>query len=261
MWSREKILSYVLCINCVFWTSTARAVFIDLRNVETLHPTNPAAFVHADDISVLFQGPSLNSTANRFGIDSPGANDKADLLDGGNGFAERLIFLFQQHVIVESIVISEFDTSDAGELAIKSHPSAIALNNGVNELGDIPANRSSAQFVYWRGANDTDTDRGFSVDGFHVRLDVEKCSLEPGNYDCDGRIDGNDFLLWQRDPEIGELADWESQFADGSLSSLNGPAPLNTPEPTSFALLALAISIQNTTRRSSNPSSAIYAAA
>lgn len=246
MLSREKFLSSISCLMWICWIHPAHAVFIDLRNVEALHPTTPAAFVHKDGISILFQGLGLNSTPTRFGIDGPGLADKADLLDGGNGFAERLSFLFQQHVIVESIVISEFDPSDAGELAIKSHPSAIALNDGVNELGGIPANRSSAQFVFWRGANDTDSDLGFSVDGFNVRLNEEKCALDPGNFDCDGRIDGNDFLLWQRDPNLGELTDWESRFEVGSLTVLS--IPLSAPEPSCFILLAIAISIQEATR-------------
>ncbi len=28
----------------------------------------------------------------------------------------------------------------------------------------------------------------------------------PGDFDLDGKVDGNDFLFWQRDPSVGSLA-------------------------------------------------------
>jgi hypothetical protein len=33
-----------------------------------------------------------------------------------------------------------------------------------------------------------------------------------GDYDGDGDVDGRDFLLWQRNPSVGDLADWQENY-------------------------------------------------
>jgi autotransporter-associated beta strand protein/T5SS/PEP-CTERM-associated repeat protein len=58
-----------------------------------------------------------------------------------------------------------------------------------------------------------------------------------GDFDNDGDVDGRDFLVWQRNPSVGDLADWQSNYGVGTLSSINA-----VPEPKS-ALLLLAVAI------------------
>ena len=67
------------------------------------------------------------------------------------------------------------------------------------------------------------------------RLEVVSSGL-PGDFDEDGRVDGLDFLAWQSDTSIGDLADWEVNYgAGGSLQqALN-----SVPEPSSLILLGL----------------------
>lgn len=60
----------------------------------------------------------------------------------------------------------------------------------------------------------------------------------PGDFDFDGSVTGNDFLYWQRNSEIGDLADWEGNYGS-VLSSI-----ASVPEPSalflmSFSLIAL----------------------
>jgi len=58
----------------------------------------------------------------------------------------------------------------------------------------------------------------------------------PGDFDGDGDVDGNDFLAWQRNPALGDLADWEANYgAPSSLSAGNSAVP----EPISGLLLAI----------------------
>lgn len=55
-----------------------------------------------------------------------------------------------------------------------------------------------------------------------------------GDFDGDGNVNGRDFLAWQRNPEIGNLADWQTNFEQP-----NSPLTSTTavPEPGASALL------------------------
>ena len=57
-----------------------------------------------------------------------------------------------------------------------------------------------------------------------------------GDFDSDGDVDGADFLMWQRDTNVGSLADWESEFGmtGGPLVAANSTA---VPEPATEMLL------------------------
>ena len=57
----------------------------------------------------------------------------------------------------------------------------------------------------------------------------------PGDFDNNNVVDGADFLLWQRDPNIGDLADWEANYgAPGAVSAF-----AQVPEPASLLLMLL----------------------
>ena len=58
------------------------------------------------------------------------------------------------------------------------------------------------------------------------------------DFNQNGVIDGGDFLSWQRDPSVGDLSDWQSNY--GASSPL-ATAPIASPEPTTLLLLASAI--------------------
>jgi hypothetical protein len=152
----------------------ARAEFIDLHNLGTGILLNASA----PGITVNFNTGSANplvSTANRFGVDSGGTN-VPDLLDGGNGFAESIAFLFQQpNLVLDSVLISEFEGDDSGAILIKGHPS-VSLANGLNPL-NLSISQSSANFISWQGPNSPNAGRGFSVDGFNVHVVPEPSTL------------------------------------------------------------------------------------
>jgi hypothetical protein len=58
----------------------------------------------------------------------------------------------------------------------------------------------------------------------------------PGDFNGDGAVDGLDFLLWQRDTNIGNLADWKANYGQGSLAAV-----AVVPEPGSISLIALGL--------------------
>jgi hypothetical protein len=66
----------------------------------------------------------------------------------------------------------------------------------------------------------------------------------PGDFDLDGDVDGRDFLMWQRNPTIGNLADWQANYGAGSLS-----ASTAVPEPAALQLILMAAVAVYTQRR------------
>ena len=48
----------------------------------------------------------------------------------------------------------------------------------------------------------------------------------PGDFDLDGDVDGRDFLVWQRNPGVGNLADWQANYGvPFSATSIAVPEP------------------------------------
>ena len=52
-----------------------------------------------------------------------------------------------------------------------------------------------------------------------------------GDFDMSGTVDGLDFLLWQTDPNVGDLADWETNYgSSGSASATTIGTFMGLPE-------------------------------
>jgi hypothetical protein len=49
--------------------------------------------------------------------------------------------------------------------------------------------------------------------------------IQSGDFDFDGDVDGRDFLVWQRDPGVGDLADWQTNYATGEATFAAVPEP------------------------------------
>ena len=71
----------------------------------------------------------------------------------------------------------------------------------------------------------------------------------PGDFDGDGGVDGADFLLWQRDTGIGNLADWENNFGASAGVAASSSALAVVPEPASLAIASLGMILALGTRR------------
>jgi hypothetical protein len=67
-----------------------------------------------------------------------------------------------------------------------------------------------------------------------------------GDFDIDGDVDGRDLLVWQRNPRVGDLADWQANYGyePGPLLATN----VAVPEPTTIVLAAL-LAVMATVRR------------
>ena len=64
------------------------------------------------------------------------------------------------------------------------------------------------------------------------------CGL--GDFDCDGDVDGRDFLKWQRDTNVGELGDWQAKYGTGipfTAAATDAEAASPVPEPSGLTLI------------------------
>ena len=163
------IFGFLILAGCfVAQEKLAQATFFDLHGLGTIGTGSKTITV--DGISLTVSGfPTLVSTSTRFGIDGSGGADAPDLIDGGNGSAEVLGFIFSNNsTILDSILISEFGGDDAGNAVIKIQNGLLPLTNGVNLFNVLVS--TSAQSIQWAGPNSPADGRGFSVDGFNVHL-------------------------------------------------------------------------------------------
>ena len=66
----------------------------------------------------------------------------------------------------------------------------------------------------------------------------------PGDFDLNGVVNGLDFLLWQLDPSIGSLADWQTNYGQpfAPLSATSAAIPEPTTCTLALAVLCLVIS-------------------
>ena len=68
-----------------------------------------------------------------------------------------------------------------------------------------------------------------------------------GDFDFNGEVNGFDFLLWQRDPSVGSLADWKANY--GMVAPLSASSAA-VPEPTTSTLALAALCLAIGRRRS-----------
>ena len=78
--------------------------------------------------------------------------------------------------------------------------------------------------------------RDDNVDLLDIYTQAELDAVLPvsldGDFNSDGTVDGYDFLLWQLNPSVGNLADWETNYAQPLQSNV-----AVVPEPSSVVLL------------------------
>jgi hypothetical protein len=72
-------------------------------------------------------------------------------------------------------------------------------------------------------------------------------AITPGDFDVDGDVDGRDFLLWQRNTSVGDLADWQSNYGFPPLTAVSTAVP--EPRSSSLFVTSMAAAAAVATRR------------
>lgn len=78
----------------------------------------------------------------------------------------------------------------------------------------------------------------FILDNFMVEVFGSNATGLPGDFNNDGNVDGRDFLAWQRNPSVGNLTDWQTNYGNGSLAAL-----ATVPEPHAMLLATIGFSL------------------
>jgi GH35 family endo-1,4-beta-xylanase len=67
----------------------------------------------------------------------------------------------------------------------------------------------------------------------------------PGDFDQDGDVDGRDLLVWQRNPGVGSLSDWQANFGTSGVGAFSA----GIPESDSILLATWALTALSMLRR------------
>jgi hypothetical protein len=154
------------------------------------------------------QGETLADEFYRFGALSVNALGQVAFIEGGNSDGELWFF-------------------NPG-MELMHVDSGVAFRGGWDQFGYAKTNglNDSGQLAYWKHGT-------VSTEGELIRA---KLALTlAGDFDLDGDVDGRDFLAWQRNPSVGNLSDWQTNYGFGALTA----ASTAVPEPGSVILLGI----------------------
>jgi hypothetical protein len=85
--------------------------------------------------------------------------------------------------------------------------------------------------------DDPNNPNGISDNGFTLMTIARTALGTPGDFDGDDDVDGDDFLFWQRDPSVGDLADWEANY--GFVPPPLSATSIAVPEPSTGMVLLI----------------------
>ncbi|MDZ4659524.1 MAG: PEP-CTERM sorting domain-containing protein, partial [Bythopirellula sp.] len=166
---------------------------------------------------------TMSSTAN-FSLDTAllGSGDlMVGLLDPttfGPGFSTLHFQITREGVVVE-------DQMFASSAAAVTYFNDRVLNFGSLSTGVV----GTLDLSFLMEVTSLDDGSRFGTTFLVSRLGT---ACGPGDFDCDGDVDGRDFLVWQRNPAVGNLSDWQANFGPLIAESVA------VPEPGTLALLA-----------------------
>ncbi len=176
---------------------------------------------------------------------------------GGGAFGDAvtdMIFEFSLNVSTDYHVTADVDrfgqVSDASvELLLNSSTTIFAIGEPTGYL-ETSIMQSGTLFPgSYRLIAAADTMLSFldasspSTSGAEFSL-LFTLDVIPGDFDHDGDVDGRDFLVWQRNPSVRNLADWKMNYG----TPLNA-AVTALPEPITSLLVCSAIASQFLCRR------------
>ncbi len=172
------------------------------------------------DISVpVANSPGASGTTEYF-IELGSAVNKTEaawygfVIELGSGLGSE--FLRLSDLAIPGVSGLDFDTpsrdpaiSSPNFLSITHDADAIVFSEGIVEIGEFASGQNFSIDV-----PDISSTISSTYD-FTIRLQAVPVST--GDFDQDGDVDGADFLIWQREPTVGSLADWQTNFLGAEI--------------------------------------------
>jgi hypothetical protein len=147
----------------------------------------------------------------------------------------------RQHLYSNSDLYIDLKTSGDEEIVFAMNVSAspIAVELSASLFSSVPPSA-------WDLLNEVSVDflSGYltftlqPLSGLYILLEEGPTSID-GDFDGNGIVDGFDFLVWQINPGIGNLTDWEANYGFGATSLTAATSAV--PEPSSSLLFAFAV--------------------
>jgi hypothetical protein len=179
---------------------------------------------------------------------------------GGGAFGDavaELVYDFSLDIAMDYEVAAEVDhfgpVSDASvQLLLEDATTIFAIGEPTNYTANSLAQTGTLSPGNYKLIGSADTILSYLGPSFPTTSGAEFTILFsmalPGDFDFDGDVDGRDFLVWQRNPSVGDLADWQSNYGVGSLTTSVANYPAATasseigaspvPEPGTSVLMA-----------------------
>jgi hypothetical protein len=164
---------------------------------------------------------------------------------GGGAFGDavtELVYDFSLDIAMDYEVAAEVDrfgpVSDASvQLLLEDATTVFAIGEPTNYTVNSLAQTGTLSPGNYRLIGSADTILSYLGPSFPTTSGAEFTIIFsmalPGDFDFDGDVDGRDFLAWQRNPGVGNLADWQANYGVGMLTAANTAVP----EPGSAILL------------------------
>jgi len=195
------------------------------------------------DISVsVANSPGVSGTTEYF-IELGSATNRTEaawkgfVIELGSGIGSE--FLRLSDLAIPGVSGLDFDTPDRDPavsspsfLSITHDADILIFSEGIVEIGEFASGQNFSIDI-------PDITTAFkSTYDFTIRLQAVPVPEVEGDFDQDGDVDGADFLTWQREPNLGSLTDWRTNFGSGVLQAGSSVA---VPEPTRMTLLVVAV--------------------
>jgi hypothetical protein len=153
--------------------------------------------------------------------------------------------------IGNSAIYASTDSSDPNKMILVAiNRTGTPLDAGLAVTSELRFDRAEVFQLTSRGAVPVPSDDILidQVNAFHYTMPAFSVSTLvlhavtalSGDFDADGDVDGRDFLVWQRDPSVGDLADWQGNYAAGITADLSNSI---VPEPSGLVFLLTAAAV------------------
>jgi hypothetical protein len=168
---------------------------------------------------------------------------------GGGAFGDavaELIYDFSLDIAMDYEVAAEVDrfgpVSDASvQLLLEDATTVFAIGEPTNYTVNSLAQTGTLSPGNYKLIGSADTILSYLGPSFPTTSGAEFTILFsmalPGDFDFDGDVDGRDFLVWQRNPSVGDIGDWQANYGVGALTA----ASTAVPEPNSISLALIAL--------------------